>query len=231
MELPLLELVGVGKRFGFYQVLYELDLVLRNREFVLLLGNNGVGKSTLLRIICLLMKPSVGELLLDGKPIKGQRIKWLKSIGALTHDSLLYADLTAYENLKVFGTLHDIPNLKERIEMVLKETGLIQAKKLPVHTFSSGMNKRLRIGFLILLKPRFLILDEPFTGLDQKSINWVLNFLKQYHQNGGTVLMVTHQLELGLELASRVLVLKQKKIGHDMKASTLNPAKCKNLLK
>ena len=231
MNLPLLELVGVEKRFGFHQVLRNIELKLNDGEFILLLGNNGAGKSTLLKIICLLMKPTAGEILYRGEPLQEQSRSWLKLIGSLTHESRLYRDLTAQENLMVYGTLYDLPNLSQRIEHALEETGLTDAAKLPVHTFSSGMNKRLRIGRLIMLEPKFMILDEPFSGLDQNSVNWFLSYLEQYHRKGGTVMMVTHQLDLGLKLSTRVLVLKQQKILKDLEAASVNTSQCEDLLK
>ena len=102
-------------------------------EFILLLGNNGAGKSTLLKIICLLMKPTAGEILHRGEPLQEQSRSWLKLIGSLTHESRLYNDLTAQENLMVYGTLYDLPNLSQRIENALEEIGLTHAAKLPVH--------------------------------------------------------------------------------------------------
>ena len=230
MDLPLLELVGVEKRFGFHQVLRSIDLKFREGEFIFLLGNNAAGKSTLLRIICLLMNPTKGVLLFRGNPIKEQRSSWLKHIGSLSHESRLYSDLNAQENLKVYGTLYSLPELKQRIERALEETGLTHAANMPVRSFSSGMNKRLRISRLIMLEPKFLILDEPFSGLDQNSVNWFLSYLKKYHRKGGTVMMVSHQLGRGLELSSRVLILKQQRILFDLEAARLTPAKCNYLL-
>ena len=121
--------------------------------------------------------------------------------------------------------------MSQRIEHALEATGLTHAAKSPVHTFSSGMNKKLRIGRLIMLEPKFMILDEPFSGLDQNSVNWFLSYLEQYHRKGGTVMMVTHQLELGLKLSSRVLVLKQQKILNDLEAASVNIPRCEDLLK
>ena len=105
MKSSLLELVGIGKRFGFRQVLHEINLTLNDGEFVLLLGNNGAGKSTLLRILCLLMNPNVGEMHHRSLPIKEQRNTWLKQIGVLSHESRFYNDLTARENLKIYLSL------------------------------------------------------------------------------------------------------------------------------
>jgi len=230
MESSLLELVGIGKRFGFRQVLRDIDLVLSDGEFILLLGNNGAGKSTLMRILCLLMNPSTGEMFHRNTPLKEQRSIWLKQTGALSHESRFYSDLTASENLKIYGTLYGKQDLDLRIEEVLNECDLIHASNLPVRNFSSGMSKRLMISRLILLQPQFLILDEPFTGLDQKSLDWFKNYLKKFHQNGGTIMLVTHQLELGLELAHRVLFLHRQTILHDLKADSISIDHCKAIL-
>ena len=134
MESSLLELVGIGKRFGFRQVLHEINLTLNDGEFVLLLGNNGAGKSTLLRILCLLMNPNAGEMHHRNLPIKEQRNTWLKQIGALSHESRFYNDLTARENLKIYGSLYDKSGLDHRIEEVLEHCNLIHAANFPVRT-------------------------------------------------------------------------------------------------
>jgi heme exporter protein A len=230
MESSLLELVGIGKKFGFRQVLRNVNLILNKGDFILLLGNNGAGKSTMMRILCLLMNPSTGEILYRNIPLKEQKSIWLKQAGALSHESRFYSDLTARENLKIYGTLYGKKNLDLRIEEVLNESNLIHASNLPVRNFSSGMSKRLMISRLILLQPQFLILDEPFTGLDQKSLDWFKNYLKKFHQNGGTVMLVTHQLELGLELAQRVLFLHRQTILHDLKADSISVDQCKAIL-
>ena len=199
-------------------------------EIVSILGPNGAGKSTLLRILCLLMNPNAGEMHHRNLPIKEQRNTWLKQIGALSHESRFYNDLTARENLKIYGTLYDKSGSDHRIEEVLEQCNLIHAANFPVRTFSTGMSKRLMIGRLILLEPKFLILDEPFTGLDQNSLDWFNNYLENFHQNGGTVMLVTHQHELGLELANRVLFLHNKSLLHDLKSDSLNDEDCKAFL-
>lgn len=231
MISPLLELVGVEKKFGYKTILNGLDLKIFDNEFVLLIGQNGAGKSTLLRIISLLTKQSKGIIFHYGKKIEDQRNKWLKFIGILSHQTRFYSDLSAFENLKLFGKLYRVPNLNKKIINILKDTNLSNVANFPLRTFSNGMNKRLKIGQLIMLNPKFLILDEPFTGLDNESITWFINYLLQFNKRGGTVLIVTHQLDLGLKLASRVLVLKKRNIFSDMSVKNLNTSKCKELLK
>ena len=225
-----IEVKNISKYYEEQLALDEVNFKVNSGEIVGFLGPNGAGKSTLLRILCLLMNPNAGEMHHRNLPIKEQRNTWLKQIGALSHESRFYNDLTARENLKIYGSLYDKSGLDHRIEEVLEQCNLIHAANLPVRTFSTGMSKRLMIGRLILLEPKFLILDEPFTGLDQNSLDWFKNYLKKFHQNGGSVMLVTHQHELGLELANRVLFLHNKSLLHDLKADSLNEEDCKAIL-
>ena len=196
----------------------------------MLIGNNGVGKSTLLRIISSLMKPTHGKICFRGATQKENLQEWLRIMGSMTHENRLYGNLSAIDNLRLFGTLYGIEELKSKIDQILEKIELTHVAQLPVRNFSSGMTKRLMIGRMMLCQPEIIILDEPYTGLDLHSFRWFQNYLHDFHQQGGTVLMVTHQLELGLELATRVLVLGQQRIKHDISAAELNVDQCSTLL-
>ena len=113
---------------------------------------------------------------------------------------------------------------------VLEKIDLKHVSNLGIRNFSSGMKKRLMIGRLMLHNPEILILDEPFTGLDQNSFRWFQEYLRNFHYKGGTVLMVTHQLQIGLDLASRVLVLSKQNIKHDISQVNLTVEHCNYLL-
>ena len=196
----------------------------------MLIGNNGAGKSTLLRIISSLMKPTDGKICFRGATQKENLQEWLRIMGSMTHENRLYGNLSAIDNLRLFGTLYGIEELKSKIDQILEKIELTHVAQLPVRNFSSGMTKRLMIGRMMLCQPEIIILDEPYTGLDLHSFRWFQNYLHDFHQQGGTVLMVTHQLELGLELATRVLVLGQQRIQHDISAAELNVDQCSTLL-
>jgi heme exporter protein A len=226
----LLNLESVSKRFGFRNILNNINFSLDTGEFVMLIGNNGAGKSTLLRIISSLMKPSNGEITFRGTNQKDNLLEWLKIMGSITHENRLYADLNSIDNLRLYGTLYGVEDLNSKIDAVLAKIDLSHVSQLPVRNFSSGMTKRLMIGRLMLCKPEILILDEPYTGLDQNSFRWFQEYLREFHQQGGTVLMVTHQIELGLELATRVLVLHRQKIMHDISSAGLSVERCSGLL-
>mgnify|MGYP001250295350 CR=1 FL=1 len=226
----ILSLENITKRFGYRYILHDISFSIETGEFVTLIGNNGAGKSTLLRIISTLSKPNHGRIIFNGKNQKRSLCEWRKQIGIISHENRLYEDLSSEENLRVFGTLYGVEDLARNADQVLQKTDLFHVAKLPVSNFSSGMKKRLMIARLMLCKPEILILDEPFTGLDQSSNQWFQNYLRSFHQQGGTVIMVTHQLELGLKLATRVLVLHQKRIKYDNSASEINIDQCVNWL-
>jgi len=120
--------------------------------------------------------------------------------------------------------------LPQQIPRALQDVQLSHAIDLPVKTFSSGMTKRTAIARLLLQQPKLLLLDEPYTGLDQNSVRWFQEYLLNFRNQGGTLLLVTHQLELGLELATRVLLLSQRKIVKDQSSSTVNLSECQQWL-
>ena len=180
----------------------------------------------MLRIISTLSKPTHGRITFNGTNQKESLREWRQKIGIISHENRLYGDLSSVDNLRVFGTLYGVEDLESNTDQVLQKTDLLHVARLPVGNFSSGMKKRLMIARLMLCKPEILILDEPFTGLDQQSNQWFQNYLTAFHQQGGTVIMVTHQLELGLKLATRVLVLHQQRIQHDNSASELSINQC-----
>jgi len=222
----ILSLENITKRFGYRCILNDISFSIETGEFVTLFGNNGAGKSTLLRIISTLSKPTHGRITFKGTNQKESLREWRQKIGIISHENRLYGDLSSVDNLRVFGTLYGVEELESNTDQVLHKTDLFHVARLPVCNFSSGMKKRLMIARLMLCKPEILILDEPFTGLDQHSNQWFQNYLTEFHRQGGTVIMVTHQLELGLKLATRVLVLQQQRIQHDNSASELSIKQC-----
>ena len=230
MPIPLLSTEQVSKRFGYRTIFQQVTFDLFPEEFILLIGNNGTGKSTLFRLLCSLSHPSSGTLRFNSCPYRECLPEVRRNIGFLGHDSRLYPDLSAMENLHIFGTLYNIPELEQRINSVLDEVGLVMAKTLPVRTYSSGMTKRLMIAHMILIQPKVLLLDEPYTGLDPSSVEWFQTHLKQFRKSGGAIMLITHQLDLGLELADRVLVLHQQHLLRDIPAIGLTPETCSGWL-
>ena len=148
---------GLGKRFGDKRVLRGVDLDLPDRGFAVVTGPNGSGKTTLLRICAGLALPTEGELAVDV-----QRAQ----IGYLAHDPLVYRELSALENLDLYGRLYRVPERRERIGMLLERFGLWDARAERVSSYSRGMTQRLALCRALLHDPALLILDEPGNALD-----------------------------------------------------------------
>jgi heme exporter protein A len=148
---------GLGRSFGDKRVLRDLDLDVAERELVLVTGPNGSGKSTLLALCAGLLAPTAGEL--EVAVDRGR-------IGYLAHEPLVYRELTALENLELYGRLYRVPERRERIGMLLERFGLWESRRSPVASLSRGMQQRLALCRALLHEPALLLLDEPYAGLD-----------------------------------------------------------------
>jgi heme exporter protein A len=149
---------GLGRSFGAKRVIRDLDLELAERELLLVTGPNGSGKSTLLALCAGLLAPTQGEL-----EVAAERSR----IGYLAHEPLVYRELTALENLDLYGRLYRVAERRERIGMLLERYGLWEARRERVATFSRGMQQRLALCRTLLHEPDLLLLDEPYAGLDE----------------------------------------------------------------
>ena len=224
------DLQAVEKSFGHRQALRGVTCDVRQGEFVLLLGNNGAGKSTLLRILSTLMRPSAGRVLFEGQSLHASGGEARGRLGVISHESRFYPDLTAAENLRVFGTLYGVVGLPDAIESALAEVRLDDVPDVPVRGFSSGMLKRLAIARLLLYKPPVLLLDEPYSGLDQTSIALLDDFLRRFRDGGGTTVLVTHQFTGGVGLCTRILLLHQGRLVYNQAETEVTAARCAELL-
>ena len=198
---------GLTKRFGFTSALNDIDFTLDQGELLAVFGPNGAGKSTLLRIFSTLMRPTSGRCTLLGYDPETDGESLRKAIGVLTHHPLLFDNLTAHENLKFYGQMYDVKHLNDRIEELLGDVGLMEHQNRLVETFSRGMQQRLAIARAVIHAPRLLLLDEPYTGLDQDGINFLRQTLKAFLDMGRTVIMTDHDFARGLEFSSRVAIL------------------------
>ena len=198
------------KRFGPLTVLRELDFEVNSGEFVALLGPNGAGKTTLLRILATLSRPSSGLVRIASYQLPHSGAALRAHLGVVSHQPLLYGDLTAEENLRFFGKLYSVG--PERILEVLDLIGLAKRKNDLVRTFSRGMQQRLTIGRAILHNPRILLLDEPHTGLDQEAGEILDSVLQAVALEGRTVVMTSHDLVRAAGLATRIDLISRGKI-------------------
>lgn len=216
---------GLTKVFGINPVLRGLDLHVERGEFVTLLGPNGSGKSTLLRILGALSRPTSGSVRIGGWDLPKEADFVRRQLGVVSHLPLLYDTLTAEENLYFFARLYDLPaeERAERVRTVLQRVGLWRRARDVVRTYSRGMLQRLAIARAILPDPAVLLLDEPYTGLDQDAAALLDDLLREVAVSGRTVLMTTHDLRRGHLLADRVAILSRGKIAFDQPSSAIDP--------
>lgn len=206
-QSTVIAVTGLTKTFGNLYALRNLSFSLNKGEFLTIFGPNGAGKTTLIRILSTITKASSGEIKIADLSFEDDSEKIRRQIGVIAHQTFLYENLTAEENLRFYGKLYDVENLSKKIETILSEVGLELREKDFVRTFSRGMQQRLAIARALLHEPSILLLDEPYTGLDQHASGMLTNWLNRLRSSEQTILMVTHDLEQGLELADRIAIL------------------------
>jgi ABC-type multidrug transport system ATPase subunit len=188
---------GLGRSFGSKRVLRDLDLDVAERDLLLVTGPTGSGKSTLLALCAGLLAPTAGEL-----KVKAERGR----IGYLAHEPLVYRELTALENLDLYGRLYRVAERRERIGMLLERYGLWEARRERVATFSRGMQQRLALCRTLLHEPDLLLLDEPYAGLDEEGVA-LLDAELGSLAGTRTLLLATHDPERVAPLATGTLAL------------------------
>lgn len=204
---PIIEVRGLVKRFGPKIVLRQMEFTVEQGEFVALIGPNGAGKTTFLRILSSLSRPTLGHVKVAGFTLPHHAASVRRRLGVVSHQPLLYGDLSAEENLLFYGRMYAVESLQNRISEVLDQVGLEPRRRDLVRTFSRGMQQRLAIGRAILHDPDVLLLDEPHTGLDQDACDMLDRALRQVANQGRTVVMTSHDLARTEDLASRFDVL------------------------
>lgn len=202
----MIEVSRLWKSYGPVDALRGIDLKIEKGEFLTLFGPNGAGKSTFLKILSTIIKPSSGKVNIDGIDISSANEEARKKIGVISHKAFLYGNLSAKENLLFFGKLYDVPNLNSRVDELLTEVGLSHRANDMVRTFSRGMLQRLTIARAIIHNPAIILLDEPYTGLDQHASKMLTNLLKKLHTTDRTIIMTTHDINNGLFISDRVVI-------------------------
>lgn len=224
-SVPLIEAQALVKAYDLLPVLRKLDFIVQRGEFVALLGPNGAGKSTFLRLVCGLSRPTAGMLRVGGWELPKEAHAVRAQIGLVSHKSLLYETLNARENLQFFARLYNLPPAAaaKRIPEILDQVGLGKRANDLVRTFSRGMLQRLSIARALLHNPDILLLDEPYTGLDQDASAVLDGLLRDAHSGGRTILMTTHDLPRAAVLASRVAILSRGVIAYDNSTNGIDP--------
>jgi heme exporter protein A len=204
--------VDLGRHYGRRKALAQVSFTCRSGEIVGLLGPNGAGKSTLLSIVATLLTPSTGRVAYGEQSAHHAGAALRSRLGLLGHDLYLYPELTARENLRFFARLYDLDDVERRVEASLARGHLLDRGDDLVSGFSRGMRQRLALERALIHSPRLVLLDEPFTGLDQSSSASLVGRLADLQAEGCLILLATHDLEVAERLFSRVIYLRGGRI-------------------
>ena len=199
---------GVSRHFGRRRALSHVSFRAGSGTILGLLGPNGAGKSTMLALLATLMRPSEGEIRYGAHAAQGAGASLRAAIGILGHDLFLYPELTARENLTFFAALHGVANAAATAAAALERAGLSDRGDDSVGSFSRGMRQRVALERALIHRPRLVLLDEPFTGLDDASATALVTRLQALRTDGRIVVLATHDLDLAEGLIDSALFLR-----------------------
>ncbi len=211
-DKPVIVTRGLTKRLGRRDALRGVDLRIEKGSITALIGPNGAGKTTLLRILSTLMRPDSGEVIVNGYRLPAQADRARRGLGAMFHHSMVYGDLNAHENLSFHARLHHVDKPDTDIDHVLVGLGLDPDRVEPARTYSRGMLQRLALAKALLLQPKVLLLDEPFTGLDTHSVEKLNDILTNEAKRGCTILFSGHDLSGMEKIASHFIFLAEGRV-------------------
>ncbi len=205
----MIEIKDVTKSYGRHKVLQNVSFEIMEGELFGLLGPNGAGKSTLIDILTGIQSMDSGEIFINGKSIKTDKVEIRKHLGLVPQDIALLEELNAVDNLEYFGGLYGLAGqeLKSQIEKLLEVAGLTDKKKEKVKNYSGGMKRRLNIAVAMLHNPSILILDEPTVGVDAQSRQHIFDYIQSLAEQGTTILYTSHYMEEIETLCKRVFIL------------------------
>ncbi len=204
---------GVWKFYGDYPALRDVKLTAEAGACLALIGRNGAGKTTLLRTVAGFSRPGRGKITIFGNPPRDTAAR--RRMGFIGHGISVYDELSAFENLVLYGRLYELPDPQRAAMAWLERTGLARVRDGLVREFSRGMRQRLAVARAFLHEPSVLLLDEPFTALDDRAIAVLQELLREALASGKTIVMSTHQLREALELATHVALLNRGHVAFD----------------
>jgi heme ABC exporter ATP-binding subunit CcmA len=218
MDFDSVRLTDVSRHFGRRRALSRISLTLRSGDIVGLLGPNGAGKSTLIGVLATLVTATAGEVRYGQQQARDAGPELRRRIGLLAHELHLYGELTARQNLTFFASLYGL-DPRSIVDAALERATLADRADDPVSSFSRGMRQRLGLERALLHRPRLVLLDEPFTGLDDRSVGMVCGRLRQLAADGAIVMVATHDLDLADGLVTRVALMRDGRLLSDEAAS------------
>ncbi len=211
----MLSVSNIVKSFNYKKILNNISFSLSSGDTVSLLGKNGVGKSTLLRIIAKINAPDNGDVFFQNVNILKSKSSARQGIYYCGHAPGLYPSLTAEENLHYFSLFHQCNPSSTLIQTTLKDYELFDAMNKPVKIFSQGMMQRLKLAFIEIINWKLLLIDEPFNGLDISGIDFVQQKISSWQNGERVILFVDHNLDRAIDISSRVLLMDKGKIAVD----------------
>jgi heme exporter protein A len=221
---PAVAAVGLGKEIDGRTILRGVSFTVAPGAALSVLGANGAGKSTLLRILATLTPASTGTLRLFGQAVGRGGTALRRRIGMIGHQPMLYRDLSVLENLVFFGRLYQVPDAPARAAQMLELVGLADRGGDAVKTLSRGQVQRVAIARALMHDPQLLLADEPFAGLDAPAADFLARFLLDLRRQGKALILTTHDIRQGLELAQHVLVLRRGCVRFWAPSAGLDPA-------
>ncbi len=222
MTEALIAVDKLDKTFGARWALRGVTFTITQGEIVALVGPNGAGKTTLLRIVGTLSRPNAGRVTIGKIPVADHPNAARSAIGFVGHQTFMYDDLTAWENLTFYARLYDLPNIPERAKQVAERVGIDHRLNDVARTLSRGLQQRLTIARMLLHEPAVLLLDEPYTGLDKVAADLLDQIMADAKKEGRAVLFSTHDLERGLAICDRAIIMKAGRVVHDLHRSEWN---------
>jgi len=201
-----LEAEGLVRTFGGLRAVDDVSFQLAPGELLTVFGPNGAGKTTLLRMLAGTLRPTAGNVRVAGEPADVAARAWRSRVGVVSHQSLLYAQLSVRENLYFYGRLFGLKDLGDRVDARLESVGLADRGSTPTRNLSRGLKQRLALARALLHDPEVVLLDEPYTGLDAHASAILRDQLASLKDGKRTVVLVTHNLGQGLEIADRVAI-------------------------
>jgi heme exporter protein A len=201
-----LDAVGLTRSFGARRAVDGVSFELAAGECLALFGPNGAGKTTLLKLLAGLIRPSAGRVSLGGMPL-GADASSRARLGFISHNTMLYSALSARENVAFAARLYGVPNPSAEVENSLRLMSMLERADTPVRSLSRGMQQRVSIARAMVHRPRVVLADEPFNGLDESGASALTTLLKELRAGGTSLVIVTHNIAEGLALATAAAVM------------------------
>lgn len=219
---PTVEIAAITRAFGRRRAVDGVDLTLDAGDCLALFGPNGAGKTTLLRLVSGLLKPNSGTVTVGGKLLRSDTSA-RSQVGLISHQSMLYGALTARENVEFAARLYGVKDPRAAATRALERIRIADRASTPVRALSRGLQQRVSIARAIVHEPAVVLLDEPYTGLDAAGAAALTDMLQLLRSAGATLLVVTHNVDEGLSIATRASVMLAGKIVRTDNVATIDP--------